>query len=391
MEEKIKRLISWSRDKPQGPISIHLDPTNRCNLKCRFCWQRSHERKGLVDLKNEVSEQKLLEIVKEASELGVVDWLISGGGEPLVRYKTTIKVMKSIKYYSMRGDIISNGVNFQEKDIKYLVKSGWDRVRFSINTPDAGTHDSLVSVRGSFDKSVKSFSLFNKYKKELKRDKPELGFNTVINSRNYMKFPDLIKFLKSVGGEVLNVQTIILYSEKEKKWGLNKKQREEFRKCIVKALKTAQECGIKTNLHEYLKQELVESSNEVRQMKKIIDQETKKRQINFSEVPCFEPWYLMTIRANGIVGSCRLFGDKGTPIHNKTLKDIWFGEYFQKARQRLLNNNTPSYCANCGANEFIENKRIRGELKTYKCMSNSIKSRFLTIFSVNNVKKNASA
>lgn len=370
MEKKLKRLIKWSKGKPQGPISIHLDPTNRCNIRCKFCWQRSHERIGLVDLKNELSEQKLLQIVKEASKLKVKDWLISGGGEPLVRYDTTIRIMKEIKKLGMRGDIITNGTNFQEEDIKELVKLGWDRIRFSINAPDTKTHDFLVSTKGSFDKAVKSFKLFSKYKKSLNKNKPELGFNTVINSRNYEKFPDLIKFLHSIGGELLNVQTIILYSKKEKIWGLNKRQRKEFKNYVKEALELTKEYGIKTNLYEYLDQELVKNSNEISQMKKIINQEIEEKRGDFSDASCFEPWYLMTIRANGIVGSCRLFGDEGVSIHNKSLKEVWFGEYFQKARQRLLNNDTPDYCANCGANEFIENKRIREELKREKKIKN---------------------
>jgi len=370
MEEKLKRLIKWSKGKPQGPISIHLDPTNKCNIKCKFCWQRSHERMGLVDIKNELSEEKLLQIVKEASKLEVKDWLISGGGEPLVRYNTTINVMKEIKKLGMQGDIITNGTNFKEKDIQELARLGWDRIRFSINAPDKKTHDFLTSTEGSFDKAVKSFKLFNKYKQNLNKNKPEIGFNTVINSKNYKKFPELIRFLYSLGGELLNVQTIILYSKKKKKWGLNKKQRKEFKNYVKESLELTKKYGIKTNLHEYLDQELVKNSNEISQMKKVVNPRIGEKQGDFSDASCFEPWYLMTIRANGIVGSCRLFGDEGISIHNKSLKDIWLGEYFQKARQRLLNNNTPDYCANCGANEFIENKRVREELKREKKVKN---------------------
>ena len=362
-EEKIRRLTNWAKGEPQGPISIHIDPTNKCNLKCNFCWQRSHERMGLVDLKNELSEEKLLQITEEAAKLNVRDWLISGGGEPLVRYNTTIKIMKNIKQHGMVGDIITNGTNFQEKDIKELVRLGWERVRFSINGPDAKTHDYLVNKKGSFDKAITSFKLFEKYRAKFNQNSPELGFNTVINSVNYNKFPEIIELLHSLGGSLINTQTIILYSDKEKKWAINEDQRKEFQKYVKKSLKIAKKYKIKTNLKEYLNQELVESSNEVSQMKNVICKETEKKHRNFSDASCFEPWYLITIRANGIVGSCRLFGDSGVSTHNKSLKEVWFGEYFKKARQKLLNNNVPDYCKNCGANEFLENQKIRRVLR----------------------------
>lgn len=373
MDEVIKRLISWSKGKPRGPISIHIDPTNKCNLVCKFCWQRSHERMGLVDLKNELSEQKLLQIVEEAAKLNVQDWLISGGGEPLVRYATTIKIMKKIKKCGMVGDIITNGTLFQEKDIKDLVRLGWDRVRFSINGPDAKTHDSIVNKKGCFDKAMKAFALFKKYKSEFNQNKPELGFNTVINSKNYNKFPEIVKLLHSLEGNLINTQTIILYSDKEKKWALDEKQRKEFQRYIKESIDLTKEYQIKTNLHEYLNQELIDNSNEVGQMKNIINKENKKRQRSFSDASCFEPWYLITIRANGIVGSCRLFGDSGVSIHDKSLKEIWFGEYFQKARKKLVNGDIPDYCKNCGANEFIENKKIREILKQNRGLKNIFK------------------
>lgn len=271
--------------------------------------------------------------------------------------------MKEIKKYGMTGDIITNGVNFQEQDIKELVKIKWDRVRFSINGPDAKTHDFLVSSKGSFNKAIKNFKLFQKYKSELKYSKPELGFNTVINSVNYDKFPEIIKLLHSLGGDLMNTQTIILYTDEEKKWALNEKQREEFREYAKESLNLSHEYNIKTNLHEYLNQKLMDSSNEVSQMKNVICKDVKKEKMGFSDASCFEPWYLMTIRANGIVGSCRLFGDQGVSIHNKSLKEVWFGEYFQKARQKLLSNDVPDYCKNCGANEFVENQKIKTEIE----------------------------
>ena len=32
-------MLSWASDEPQGPVSIHLDPTSRCNISCVFLLQ----------------------------------------------------------------------------------------------------------------------------------------------------------------------------------------------------------------------------------------------------------------------------------------------------------------------------------------------------------------
>jgi len=363
MEEKIRRIVEWSKGTPQGPISIHLDTTNRCNQKCRFCWQRSHKRSGLVNIKNELSEKKLLQIVREAAGLGVKEWLISGGGEPLVRTDTTVAVMKEIKKHSMLGDMITNGTIMDDNHIADIVESGWDIIRFSINATTANEHDFLVDLEGAFDKVIANIKKINEMKRESGNNKPEIGFNTVINSKNYSQFPEIIELLHKLGGTLINVQTVILYSEEEKKWTLDDAQQKQLQTFIKSAVKKAEKYKIKNNLESYLEENIVKKSNEMGKMNELVNGEIEKGKDknNFLGAFCYEPWYLVTIRADGTVGSCRLFGDNGDNIHNKTLKEIWYGEYFKNARKTLLTGGA-SFCSKCGANEFLENRRIRSEL-----------------------------
>jgi MoaA/NifB/PqqE/SkfB family radical SAM enzyme len=363
MEERIRRLVEWSKGNPQGPVSIHLDPTNRCNLKCRFCWQRSHERLGWLDRKHELSEKKLLEIVRDAASLGVIDWLISGGGEPFVRLKTTTRVMVEIKKYGMRGDIITNGMLLNEFYLTKIVRAGWDNMRFSVNAPIEEVHDFMVDKKGSFAQVIKNIKLLQKIKKKLGKENPQIGFNTVITSRNYFLFPELVELLHELGGTILNTQTIILYDTVEKIWSLNEEQRRDSLKYLRKAERKCKKYGIRTNLGKYIETEVIEKTTEMNKIVELGKKELKKikSKNKFLHAFCYEPFYLVTIRANGIVGSCRLFGDQGDNIHNKTLKEIWFGDYFNRARKILL-NGPQNFCCKCGSNEMLEQRDIRNEL-----------------------------
>jgi MoaA/NifB/PqqE/SkfB family radical SAM enzyme len=362
MEELFSRLIEWSKGNPQGPISIHIDPTNRCNLKCRFCWQRSHERFGWLDIKHELSEKKLLEIVREAAELEVQDWLISGGGEPFARLAATTKLMAEIKKHSMHGDIITNGILLDEFYIRKIVGTGWDVIRFSVNAPDEKIHNFMVDCERSYKKVIRNIEKIQKIKKELKKNKPVIGFNTVINSKNYFLFPSLVDLLNELGGEILNVQTIILYDTIEKVWSLNEDQKKDSKKYFKKAVKKCRNYGIKTNLERYVKKEVIEKITEMNSIIELGKKEVEKIKGNHFLKPfCYEPFYLVTIRADGTVGSCRLFGDKGDNICNKSLRKIWFGDYFNKARNELL-KSPQNFCSKCGSNEFLEQSRIRNEL-----------------------------
>lgn len=361
---KMERLEKWMEGKPQGPISIHLDPTNRCNLECKFCWQRSHERKGWINYEDELSQNKLLSLVEEAAELGVEHWLLSGGGEPLLRTETAVKVMEKIKESDMHGDIITNGTTFDDEYAERIVKSGWDRVRFSINAPEAEKHDFLVGDEHAFNRAIKNILLLNKYKKKLGTSKPEIGFNTVINSVNYKHLHEIVELLSELNGDLLNVQTIILYSEEEEKWTLSEEEKEELPKYVKRANEVAKNNDIKTNVDQYLHKDLVDKSNEMEEMDEVIENERKKmkNKEGLKSAYCYEPWYLMTIRADGTVGSCRLFGDDGVDIHKESLKEIWFGDYYHKNREKLKKGEPLDFCSKCGSNEFLENKKIRENL-----------------------------
>lgn len=355
--ERVKRMLEWAQGNPQGPVSIHLDPTNRCNVKCVFCWMRSHERRGLLDTSNELPDARLLHLVDEAHDLGVIDWLISGGGEPMLR-PVTLKVMKRIKQRGMAGDIITNGTLFRERDVKSLVKSGWDRIRVSILAPDAKTHDNLMAKEGSYERAMRALKWMARYKAENGAAAPEIGFNTILSSGNYTTLPELVELLAEIGGTNINTQTIILYDKEEEWTSLDGEQRREFPRYARRAVNIARRHSIRTNLDSYLDEQLVEKSSQLATIHELMDTPFE----GFIGSHCFQPFYLLTIRANGIAGSCRLFGDNGTSLHDKTLAEVWNGPYFTSAREHVLSHRLFDYCKHCNANEYMENVKIRKAL-----------------------------
>jgi MoaA/NifB/PqqE/SkfB family radical SAM enzyme len=271
--------------------------------------------------------------------------------------------MVEIKKYGMYGDIITNGMLLDEKHMRKIVKAGWDVIRFSLNAPNEKIHDFMVDCKGSYKRVLKNIKLLQKIKKELKSEKPLIGFNTVITGRNYFLFPKLVKFLNELGGKILNTQTIILYDTIEKIWSLNEEQKKESIKFLEEAARLCEKYGIKNNLRGYISKEVIEKTTEMDSIVKLGEKEMRKIKKGnpFLKAFCYEPFYLITIRANGIVGSCRLFGDKGDSITNKSLKEIWFGEYFENARKTLLKGPQP-FCSKCGSNEMLQQISIRNEI-----------------------------
>lgn len=355
MDEKIKRIKNWMSGIPDNPITLELNPTNKCNSKCLSCWLREFE----PEKNEELTSKELLKIIKEASDLGVKEVRIPGSGEPLTKPKI-MEVLKAIKKNNMHGLLITNGTLLDENKIEELVAIEWDCLTISLDAPDAQTNDYLRGLNRYFIKVIKNLELLKKIKNVEKKDKPLLRLNIVLSNKNYNKIKGLFELADKYGIKDVQIQTITVWGKAGEKLRLNKKEMKEFQASIEDIKRFADEKGIWTNIETFKDSDLIEKTDK---MDEVIQKKSKEENA-FLNLPCFEPWYNMIILPNGTVAPCSISGGKeGDTLKNKTLKEVWFGEKFNTFRQNLLNNQLPEYCKTCCVAVHIENQRIKKELK----------------------------
>ncbi len=132
---------------------------------------------------------------------------------------------------------------------------------------------------------------------------------------------------------------------------------------VKKAKKEAKRKEINHNLNS-IKEELVNKTNE---MDQVIKKDYKENQGDgekkIENAACFEPWHNLVIRPEGTVGPCCMFDNQGPDIKENSLEKIWFGEYFQNIRQRMLENNLLSFCSKCNPSQVSDNREIRQALQ----------------------------
>jgi MoaA/NifB/PqqE/SkfB family radical SAM enzyme len=347
LEEIKKRLENWSEGKKEGPVRMELHPTDSCNLNCIFCWKRKEKN----PTKKELSETKLLQVVKEAARLGVMEWIVSGGGEPLMRKEVTLKVLKEIKKYKMWGLLTTNGTLLEEKDAEKLVKMGWDQVQFSIDGPNKEIND-FLRPPNSFERIIKAVKNLKKVRKQLHSDKPCIGFNTILNKMNFNKMDEMVELASEVGAELVFFEPIYPgYSDIDLL--IPKEKNEELVKSVKRCEKLAKNLGVNTNARDFLEVQLADKSD----LRKKILKEVEKLD-GFIGAPCFRPWYLMGIKASGFAGCCSTF-ERGEFIQGKHLSEVWFGKTFNELRREMLNKQIPDYCSKCSIVVFNENRFLR--------------------------------
>jgi len=363
IDEKTRRLVLWMEGKPQPPYTIELIPTNRCNFKCKSCWRRNFSEKELEkEYSKELSDDRLIQLIDEASKLGVKEIAFVGGGEPLCRDVTLI-LMKKIRKADMEGDIVTNGSLLNDDLIRLLVDIKWTRIKFSIDGSIAEIQNQLRGV-DCFDKIVRNIKKLSEVKKESHSEFPRIGFNIVISKSNYKDLPNIIKLAHETGCEELSLLPVTVFSEEGKNLKMDSEQTAEFQKVIKKCLLEIKKYGINSNMDKFLDARYINKTNE---MHKIMMEEAEKEETTkgFFTAPCFEPWSHVTIIHNGNIACCfnNYVWNTNVSIKDASLKELWYGTYFQKYREEILTGKLSDACATCCVWRAFETKDLRERIK----------------------------
>ncbi len=353
MKEKLSRLEQWRKGNPVGPITLELNPTNRCNLACPSCWQREFE----FDTKDALSTDRMLSLVREAAELGVMEVRIPGAGEPLLR-EDILDIMAEIKRCGMHGQLITNGTLWTEDKVRRTVGMIWDIVTFSIDGPNAQVNDTLRGKSGTFDKITRALRVFQSVKNETGHSLPIIRFTMVLSNKNYQLLPEMVEFAKKYDCEDFQVQPMTVWGEEGKALELSEEQRGELPLHVDAALKLAERHSIRTNIGAFLRSDIVEKASG--RMDERIAHQASGHHHSFLALPCFEPFYNLVILPDGTASFCSMAGGKdGDSVLNNPLKDVWHGKAYQSIRKALLEHDLPEYCKRCCSVVNLENQRLR--------------------------------
>ena len=126
--------------------------------------------------------------------------------------------------------------------------------------------------------------------------------------------------------------------------------------------KICEKYSIENNIEDFTKKDLIKNTNKMNEFISLnfLKKKSKHQLLNF---PCYEPWHTVVIRPNGRVGPCCMFDYSGVFIHNLSLKEVWFGEYFTKTRKDLSEGKLKGFCAQCNPSQIASTIRIRHDLE----------------------------
>lgn len=116
MDEDVLRNCKLGRIYP---VHIQLNPTNKCNLNCKFCSCKNRD-KNL-----ELSFERVEKLVENLVLLGCKAVTITGGGEPLL-YTHINETVDLFHKNNIRIGLVTNGYNLRK--LKNWKKVTWCRI-----------------------------------------------------------------------------------------------------------------------------------------------------------------------------------------------------------------------------------------------------------------------
>ncbi|MEQ8325179.1 MAG: radical SAM/SPASM domain-containing protein [Vicingaceae bacterium] len=184
-----------------SPVSIAIEPTTACNLRCPECPSgiRSFTR-PTGNLKKSGFEKLIDQIHRRTSYL-----TFYFQGEPYLNPD----FLDMVSYASKKGIVTSTSTNAHFLDdtiARRTVESGLDRLIISIDGTDQQTYESY-RIEGDLHKVIEGTKNVVRWKQELNSTSPEVIFQFLVVKPNEHQIEDVQHL-----GTILNVDKVVLKS-----------------------------------------------------------------------------------------------------------------------------------------------------------------------------------
>jgi len=195
----IDRVNDWLNGKPIAPLHIDLGITTGCNIGCSYCYGILQGRTG-KSKRFDMPEKALLNLIKDAKEVGVRSIAFDGEGENTLN-PALYPALNMAKQINLDVGIATNGTLIQKDKVDDML-SALTWMRFNIS---AATPDSYVKIHRAkeFDNVVSNIRLCSEKKT---KHKTTIGMQMVLVKDNFSDIIPLSKLGKELGVDYLVIK-----------------------------------------------------------------------------------------------------------------------------------------------------------------------------------------
>jgi Fe-coproporphyrin III synthase len=300
------------------PVHVRIKPMNPCDHDCWYCAYHDENLQlgNLMEYKDRLPRDKMMEIVDDLAEMGVRAVTFSGGGEPLI-YPHIAEAANRLGKSGIKLATLTNGSHLHEEIAEAFAKYGtW--IRVSIDGWDAESYTKIRNVKlTEFDMVVNNMRKFADLKSSC-----VLGINYVIDNQNYGHVLEFSKLMKDTGVNHLKVMGVIVSNDGKE----SNKYHDEIKANVLEQIEQAKK----------LEDDNFKIINHYHEFPERFDKEYQT---------CPSMQFLTIIGADSKVYSChdKAYTELGLlgSIEKRSFKDFWYSD---ENRKRLKEINPSVDC-----------------------------------------------
>lgn len=319
---------------------LKIELTQKCNLNCIHCSSEA-ERKS----EGKIEYNDCIRIVKQAIDLGVKSISFSGG-EPLL-WPNLNKIIQMVNDDVITCLYTTGTVDESIPILDNLIKSGLNRIIFSIYGSNDNTHEKVTLIKGSFNKTMDSIQHC------LSRGIPtEIHF--VPFPFNYIELPNIVNLIENLGIDKISILRFIPQGRglnRKEELLLNNKQNLDLKKILNDLMKEKTKIRLGSPFNFLCLHEACEC-------KSGIDRLTISPSLEISPCDGFKK----------ITPNMLNLSDRFSSLVDNSLRDCWNDSIYLKRIREYVEKPLNFICDKCVDNFFCRSGCLAQKYHKYKCL-----------------------
>ena len=333
-----------------GPVSVDIELSNRCNLRCKMCW--FHGENGIGDRyrNSEMTTAEIIELINQLAAYG--PHIYFGGAEPFIR-EDFLEILAHVKSFALSISFTTNGTLLDQKIIEKIIELGIDSINVSIDGPEE-LHDKLRG-QGNFRKVMSNMQYLLECKKRDNIKKPLITVNITINPLIIGHLKETIDTIRETVGDEIDFFRI------HHLWFVTPRELQAHKEEVHKALQSSAPGADSHCIPLSRQHDSIALSDEISQLKnkgKIIffpDIQGKEIHAFYSDdyrltKRCMAPFHAVVVKPNGDVKFCPdewiddyVLGN----VRNDRFETIWNNKKARHFRSVIFRKKSFPACKRC--------------------------------------------
>lgn len=256
-------------------------------------------------------------ILREIREMGTYRVVLSGPGEPSLHPQFD-RMLGLMMQLNMEPLVLTNGIGIDVARAKiWATKRA--AFRFSIH---AGDHETWLRVHPGG--TAKQFESLSRIIESLTAAKgPRVSTINVIHKANFRNVCEMIEHARKLGVQEVVFRPVFA-RDKLAHLVLNLEEEAELHRNLQHCVRLAESYGIRTNLHEYLANNLYVHSGVLR------------TDHLYREIPCYFGWIHAVFDIDGTMTPCLDSGLVMGRAGKQSIRDMWHSRHYWAFRRNAI-------------------------------------------------------